>query len=362
MSTTAASNTNDNEPLPPNNDGPQSPSSFFTLPKDIVLNILARVTRHKHPILSCVSKNIRSLVRSSELHKTRSLQGKDDSFYVCFRDFYSPFLFFHWFTLDQNRLVSIPFPSPPEPNSSALMIGHEIYLVGGCLNNLCRSMWILDSRSGKLRQGPNRLVARHFPAVGVVDKKIYIFGGYQEEHKEVQAEVFDTKTESWDVAPNPNVDLKCLSMSVVNRSLDGKIYVRNTAGQVIVYDPSDGKCEKIDIQMRATDVCVIDNVLYIWQYHGGLKWYDSTMIQWRVVKGLNLGYISSSRIVLAESNGKLVFLQECSTKKKTEICCAMVALERGPNALGIVGKVEWSDRILSVPLGYQIVHCVGRTD
>lgn len=119
--------------------------------------------------------------------------------------------------------------------------------------------------------------------------------------------MFDTKTESWDVAPNPNVDLKCLSMSVVNLSLDRTIYVRNTAGQVIVYDPRDGKCEKIDIPMPTTDVCVIDYVLYICQSHVGLKWYDSKMMQWRVVTGLNVKYNSSNRIVLAESNGKLVF-------------------------------------------------------
>ncbi|CAA7033073.1 unnamed protein product [Microthlaspi erraticum] len=370
MSTTTASNTN--EPPPPNNDDPpQPPSVFSTLPVDIVLNILARVPRNHHPMLSCVSKNFRSLVRSSELHMTLSLQGNDDSFYVCFRDFDSPSLTYHWFTLDddQRRLVSVPFPSPPEPNSAALMIGHEIYLVGGYRNHSCRSIWILDSRSAAMRKAPRRHVACCFPAVGLVDEKIYMFGGHQDEHNEIQAEVFDTKTQTWDVAPNPDMRVKCVSMSAVNPSLDSKIYVRDTDGQVIVYDPSDGKCEKIydvqdDVSLWSQDVCVIDNVRYIYQECFGLMWYDSEDMEWREVTGYKLGYCSANRVTLAEYKGKLAFIRECycSTKKKTEIWCVILALEREGDALEIVGEVEWAGLILSVPHGYEIMHCLGRTD
>ncbi|CAA7049539.1 unnamed protein product [Microthlaspi erraticum] len=365
MSTAAAFSTN--EPLPPNNDPPQPPSSLTTLPTDLMLNILARVTRYHHPVLSRVSKKFRSLVRSSELRMTRSLQGNEDSFYVCLGDFNSPSLTYHWFTLDQSRLVSILFPPPREQHSTALMIGHEIYLVGGhdIHRTPCKSMSIIDSRSGELRQGPSMRVARRHAAVGLVDEKIYVFGGGQhDEHNyNMQVEVFDTKKQTWDVAPNPEVDFKDISMSVVSRSLDRKIYAKNDT-HVVVYDPRNGKCEKIDLPdwgfYCIKSMCEIENVIYIYCYHVGLMWYDSKKLEWRAVKGVKLGGWFLCRTTMVEYNGKLAFLRERENNGKTDIWCSMIALEWGWNALEIVGKVEWSHPILSVPQAYQIVHCLGR--
>lgn len=143
----------------------EAPSLFSSSPNDIVVNILVRVPRRYHPILSCISKELRALVRSSELNKTRSLLGKD-CFYVCFNEYIGLSTNSHWFTLTENRrLISIPVPSPPEPYAAALMVGPEIYLVGGTYNHPSRNLWILDPLSGKLRQGPSRLVATSSPAV-----------------------------------------------------------------------------------------------------------------------------------------------------------------------------------------------------
>ncbi|VVB06405.1 unnamed protein product [Arabis nemorensis] len=55
--------------------------------------------------------------------------GKD-CFYVCFEDYHNNT--YHWFSLTEDRrLVSFPFPSPPKPRFAALMVGHEIYFIGG---------------------------------------------------------------------------------------------------------------------------------------------------------------------------------------------------------------------------------------
>ncbi|CAA7044851.1 unnamed protein product [Microthlaspi erraticum] len=364
MSTTAASN--NNEPPRTNNEHPHSLSpSFSWLPNDTVLNILARVPRRNHPILCRVSKNFQSIVRSSALHQTRSLMGKD-YLYVCFRDFGSPSLAYHWFTLDENRLVPIPLSSPPQPNSTALMVGHEIYFVGGYINNhSCKSMWILNYVSCKLRQGPSTRVARRRAAVGHVDKKIYVFGRFDHKDKDIQAEVFDTKTQTWDVAPNPNMDVQCIWMSMVNQSLDRKIYARNYK-HVVAYDPRDGKCDKIYLPNNdrscSDDVCMIDNLLYIHCSYVGLIWYDSKEKEWSVVKGLKLDVYSASEVKMAEHNGKLVFLwtRSCQEDTKWEIWCAMIALDR--SGVEVMGKVEWFDHVLTVPCDYKIMHCLGRTD
>ncbi|VVB06408.1 unnamed protein product [Arabis nemorensis] len=174
---------------------------FSSLPNDIVLNILARLPRRYHPILSCVSQELRSLESSSELRKTRSLLGKD-CFYVRFIELhYGQFSPYHWFTLTEDRrLVSIPFPSLPEPCFTAATVGHDIYFVSRSM-----SMWILDSRSGTLREGPSLLVACDIAAVGLVNDNICIFGASVDKiYQDIQAQVFDLKTQTWQIAPNPN--------------------------------------------------------------------------------------------------------------------------------------------------------------
>lgn len=140
-------------------------------------------------------------------------------------------------------------------------------------------------------------------------------------------------------------------MSVVSPSLDRKNYARNVEGQVIVYDPRDGECEKIDVENDRScskDVCVIDNLLYIYYSYVGLMWYDSKEKERRVANGLKLSGYSASKVVMVEYNGKLVFLRQRSWyKKKKEIWCAMIALDR--SGVEITGKVEWFDGVLSVP-------------
>ncbi|CAH2061389.1 unnamed protein product [Thlaspi arvense] len=248
------------------------------------------------------------------------------------------------------------------------MVGPEIYLVSGYYNHPSRDIWILDFRSGKLHQGPSMRVARRFTAVGLVDQKIYAFGGYEVEYEEIKADVFDTKTQTWEVTevgPVFNLERSCLWMSVVSPSLDRKVYVRKSA-HVIVYDPRDGNCEKIDIPNDYSfnyDVCVIDNMLYIYRSYVGLMWYDSKKKYWRLVKGLKLDEYSAFDIRMGEYNGKLVFLRNPSSleeDKKREVWCAMIALDR--NGVEITGNVEWSVRVLSVPCDYMIMHFFGRTD
>lgn len=53
--------------------------------------------------------------------------------------------------------------------------------------------------------------------MGLVDDKIYIFGGRSEEgYEDIQAQVFDLKTQTWQVAANPTVELQNIWMSLAN--------------------------------------------------------------------------------------------------------------------------------------------------
>ena len=345
----------------------EAPSwSFSSLPDDIILNVLARVPRRYQPILSCVSKKLRSLVRSSELQITRSLRGKGDRFYVGFKKAYSCSSYvtwdsYHWFTFTEShhRLASIPFPSSPlKPYSTTpIMVGTDIYIVGGS-----RNMWILDTRSGKLLRGPKSPVFRDRAAVGLVNDKIYIFGGTcpKSYYEDIQAQAFDLNTQTWQLAPNPSVKVNSINNSVVTPALGRKIYVMS-GKNVIVYDTRDGTCDEI---IRAEDfnsqtICVVDNVLYMHYHDVGLMWYESKAKEWRVVHGLKFkGYFSN--IKMAEYNGKLAFLWH--SVNNGEVWCSMIALY-GSSNVAIRGLVEWSDRLLSdVPFSYYVKDFMVCTD
>ena len=75
-----------------------SPVDLSSLPDDLLLNCLARVSRLYYPILSLVSKRFSSLVASPELYKIRKLLGQTEScLYVCLESMSG--FDRHWFTL-----------------------------------------------------------------------------------------------------------------------------------------------------------------------------------------------------------------------------------------------------------------------
>ncbi|EOA19334.1 hypothetical protein CARUB_v10003749mg [Capsella rubella] len=310
----------------------EAPSILFSsLPNDIVLNILARVPRRYNSILSCVSKQLRFLIRSSELRITRSLLGKD-RFYVCFLEISSITTSDHWSTFTEDRpcLVSIPFPSPPEPFSAILTLGPEIYFYGGLLEKH------VDPRLSVRKVASRRM--QRYPSASV-----YL------------------KTQTWQVAPNPTAKLQCLSKYVVAQSLGRKIYGRDNQN-VIIYDTRDGECEKIipaNENYKCGVMCVVDNVIYMHYYCLGLMWFESKEKLWRMVHGLELnGHFSST--AMAEHNGKMAFLWH--DRNKRELWCAMIALY-GSSQVAIHGRVEWSHRLLShVPSNYFIKYFMVCTD
>ncbi|OAP00558.1 hypothetical protein AXX17_AT4G29670 [Arabidopsis thaliana] len=122
-----------------------------SLPDDLVLVIIARVSILYYPILSLVSKSFRSLLASPELYKVRSLLGRRESrLYVCI-NMYSYKNGPSWFTLcrkpdrtttssnkeqEEDRssgyvLARIPIPhSPLTQRYSLAAVGSNIYNIG----------------------------------------------------------------------------------------------------------------------------------------------------------------------------------------------------------------------------------------
>ncbi|CAN6974169.1 unnamed protein product, partial [Brassica oleracea var. botrytis] len=291
---------------------PQWSSPIPSLPYDLVLLCVARVSRLYYPTLSLVSKSFRSLVSSPELYKTRSLFGFTEScLYVCFtKDL--------WYTLCRKPDKTLKSGSSgPCSQFSSLAVGSNIYNIAfpRSLNVLPR-VSILDCKSHSWIEAPSLPVELHSFSASVVDHKIYV-AGFDHRLMKNSFEVFDTQTRVWDSLSTSNTSAEREEMFIKKAiSIDGKFHA----------------------------YCVIGNVLY-YAKEGVFKWYDTERRTWRDLQGLvGLPKITRHRefIRLGDYGGKMVvFWVHVIWTYYKKIWCAEISLERRPDTSEIWGKVEW---------------------
>ncbi|CAH8360675.1 unnamed protein product [Eruca vesicaria subsp. sativa] len=344
-----------------------SPSSFSSLPNDIVSDILARVPKRFHPTLSCVSKTFRRLLLSPELHKIRSLLRKD-SLFISFANKPNDAA---WFTLrraennpTENRFVSIDlvFPSQREKDPSIVSIGSELFFICGSFYP-SSTMYVLDSRTGKFRKGPSSRADKLYRSVGVVGSKVYVVGSYRDD--EIHVEAFDVRTQTWELAPFPEDQRSWWGLAAtvsLNRKVCTLRYFDNVAK---CYDTRDGSCESFGLPkgdwLGRTGACVMNNVLYVYYARFGLMWFDSELEMWRVVDGLTRLKKVWSVVAMAEYYGKMALLWEDKVGgERKDVWCRMVSLERSEE--GVQGIAEASQLLGSVPRGYRLQHCLSVSD
>ncbi|CAH8268066.1 unnamed protein product [Arabidopsis lyrata] len=354
-----------------------------SLPDDLILSCVARVSRLYYPTLSLVSKSFRSLLASPELYKARSLLGRTEScLYVCLR--LTPFKSNSWFTLCRKPhqtltskkkkkssgyvLATVPIPHSPRAHLSGLVaVGSDIYNIGGCRKIYetppSSSVWILDCMSHTWREAPSLPVEPMRLSASVLDGKIYVAGS--KESLENLFEVFDTKTQTWDPESSiPCSKTKGIFLWSKSTCIDGKLHVVadrhgvvSPMGAVIAYNCKEGRWDMVEQNMEcfkfSSSHCEIDNVLYC-VLHGAIKWYDTKVRLWSRLKGLvKLPKFSHDACIkLADYGGKIAVLwvdeSSYSGGKKNKIWCAEIALERRQNC-EIWGEVEWFGHVLTVP-------------
>ncbi|XP_010489786.2 PREDICTED: F-box/kelch-repeat protein At5g51250-like [Camelina sativa] len=365
-----------------------------SLPDDLALSIVARVSRLYYPILSLVSKSFRSLVASPDLYKARSLLGTTEScLYACFNCLSG----FRWFTLcrkpDHHQtltnneeeeeekkktstttttttsgyaLASIPIPNTPYSEfASMVAVGSEIYNIGAEQpgKSPSSSVFILDCQSHTWRTAPSLPVELYTVSVGVIDGKIYATGLCDDDDPNNNLKLknslslFDPKTQAWDPQPLP-CRQTVGTFSRHSASIDGKLHVV-AHKMMAVYDVKESKWDVLSNRsmyygMVPNSYCQIDNVVYSASPES-FRWYDIQAGRWRVLQGL-VGlptFRRDSVFRLANFGGKLAVMwwQTISlyTGKK-KICCAEIALERRSSSATceIWGKVEWFDHVLTL--------------
>ncbi|CAH8344279.1 unnamed protein product [Eruca vesicaria subsp. sativa] len=375
-----------NEPrvLEPAREPTQNPS----LPDDLIVSCLARVSRLEYPKLSLVSKSFRSLLASPELYKTRSSLALTEScLYVCIS--FANDSIHHWFTLCRKPdrtlttnkrkkkpsgyvLAKLPTHHSRSAHWSGLVtVGSDIYNIGGPVGDDKKpssSISILDCRSNTWREGPSLLVKRNYPHANVIDGKIYVTGDSNSSSPQWM-EVFDPKTQTWELVSSPPAQIRLLYDHIsTSAGIDGKVHIFGSSNG-LAYDTREGRWESVGMEMSSEWVwfsyCVVQNVIYFY-YDGEFKWYDTKARLWRVLKGLK-GLPKFPRYIArlaAYDGGKMAVFWDrvvASTGYVDKmIWCAVIALERR-NDEEIWGKVEWKDAVLKVPKSCRINHTLAAT-
>ncbi|KAJ4890274.1 Galactose oxidase/kelch repeat superfamily protein [Raphanus sativus] len=351
--------------------------SLSSLPEEIVLRCLALVPRIYHVSVSLVSKQLRSLVLSPELNGLRSIRNKK-SLHVCLRKGYNDV---HWFTLrpseetetaTEYRLVPNPTPFPPHPNhgSSTVVVGSKIFFIGG-YREPSSDLWILDTRSGNMTQGPSMSVprAKNEAAVGVIDGKIYVIGGggfaperFQEE---IQVEVFDLNSETWELAGMENVR----KTSRCSASVEGKVYMVEYE-EINVYSPRERMVRMVSQRLSeggrkdvlndsAFIVCVVEDVLFAFFSKSGVMWFNTKLNVWRRLLGRDgkeLPFVLHANEMAEYDDGRLVVLYTVSKSVR----CVVVSLHRSGDM--ICGTIDWSGVLGTVRHSFDFLHCLAVSD
>ncbi|CAA7050680.1 unnamed protein product [Microthlaspi erraticum] len=350
------------------NPSPLRSIPILSLPDELLLSCFARVSRSQYPTLSLVSKRFRSLLSSPELYKARSLSGHTEScLYICLWS--SPG--YRWFKKTTNGYVLAKVPVRFSPPHSArfwglVAVGSNIYNIGSRSDYEAYSstVSVLDCRTHTWREAPSLPVELTSISASVLDQKIYVAGLCEYGGSVLQ--VFDTKTQTWDLSPPPPPEEGefCASRSAC---IDGKFHVVTSKKKVVAYNAKGGcrwevNGKEMGRYMRSDCYCEIENVLYS-VLNGYFRWFDTEEGLWRDLKGL-VGlpeFPPGAPIRLADYGGKMAVLweekvvYEHSFKSRTIVWCAEISIERRPKSCEIWGIVDWFDRLLQVPLVNDLV-------
>ncbi|CAH2076141.1 unnamed protein product [Thlaspi arvense] len=219
-----------------------------------------------------------------------------------------------------------------------------------------RDVLLLDCRTHTWSRAPSMGVARASAAAGVVDGKIYVFGGCLSRDCSKWAEVFDPKTQTWDSVPPPpdrNMRCRCIHDSVVVK--EEKLYAVDGMDRTFYYSPKEekwGRGNTITPQGNERDWCVIDKVMYACDRKGNLCWCEPDRLEgepegkyWREVKGLGSlkESLATSRLVHVDSKTEALWEAQKSRFGREEKLVDLLPGARLSNSGGNI-VVFWDKR------------------
>ncbi|KAL0652095.1 hypothetical protein Bca4012_094786 [Brassica carinata] len=393
------SNSNADEPPRKYSTHPPPPPSLSSLPDEIILRCLALIRRSYHLNISWVSKHLKALVRSPDLNLLRSTLPKT-SLHVCFQESSTDYdddhddddSYFHWFTLNETstteyQLVPNPkLPSPPQYGSSTAAVESKIFFIGGSTEP-STDLWILDTRSGTMTQGPSMSVnsMQYGSSTVVVGSKIFFIGGSTEPSTDLW--ILCTRSGNMTQGPSMSVPREKGDMENVRKTSrcsasDNVAPPMVEYEEINVYNPREFERERM-VRMvsqrlergqkdmlndSAYLVCVVEDVLYAFFNQSGIMWFNTTLNVWRRLldrDGKQLPFIFHADAKAEYEDGKLVILYMLREKEiyhtvAKSVRCMLVSLHRSGDM--ICGTVDWSGTMGTVPDSVNFLHCLAVSD
>ncbi|KAJ4867968.1 putative F-box/kelch-repeat protein [Raphanus sativus] len=345
-----------NNPIAPprkKNKKTKSPS-LSSIPDDVIVNVLARISKSHYRSLCLVSKNFNSLLSSPDIYFARSLIGN----------------------IEARLYVGLWLPNPSSYHSWSTLhfpVHSEIYQIGGSNEDKrTRAVRVLDCRSHTWRRAPDMKVARKHARSYFLDEKIYVIGGCTETKKYLtsRGEVFDLKTQTWKPLPKPPSDDDVqLYKSVV---CGGRLYAftMNNNNKNYAYDPNEERWVQeagfVGLGRINGPWCVIGSAIFA-ERDRTFMWCDPRNGKWSVVYGLYHIYLERANnyrtVQLVNHDGKLVIIWHqwnWRYKEYTSIWCAVISLEeRLSPSSDLWGKVERCNVVLgSVHTSVKLSRCL----
>ncbi|KAJ0097351.1 hypothetical protein Patl1_27574 [Pistacia atlantica] len=318
-----------------------------SLPNDVAINILARIPRSLHPILASVSKSIRALLSSPLLYTTRAILNSSQPFLcLALRVPSTRSLLFYTLHQSPHRQQPLLAPLPHSlPASRRLRCRRRRshFLPHRGVRRRCAVLARVGPRlpAKHVGKSPQHARGARVPGGRRVDGKVYVLGGCL-------------------------VDTWSKKQKLGRR---GKVYAMADRGGV-KFDPKEMSWESVeselDLGWRGRG-CVVDGVLYCYDYLGKIRGFDSGV--WREVKGVVGGKgvkkgLSLPRFLcgatMANVGGKLVVVWEGRGGSEVEVWCAEIDVERGEGG-ELWGRILWCNVVLKVPEGSTIVNCAAVT-
>ncbi|KAL5538463.1 hypothetical protein UlMin_045699 [Ulmus minor] len=333
---------------------PQSPAEGILipgLPNNIALNCLARVPRFHHPVLSAVSKPIRSLLASPAFFNRRSLLKCSESLlYVKLmrisscgvEETFSLSTLYHKPNQNQEiekNLVLVPSPPTPVPLEcfDCVAIGPKIYVSGANI----AGFWVFDCRFHSWEIGPDMLTARTHGDMCVVDDKIYVMGGISPSASPF-GEVFDPITGQWEIICGPDeLGYECCV------SVGSKIYVVYEQGGLV-------------FETKTKIACLVDGIWYYFTESGKIRGFDESSGVSKKLKGLEKEEFSRRPLPsMANVGGRLVLVQQRNGfGEDAEIWCGEIEVTKIGNGdlFGVVRRLNKVAR--GFPERFRVRNCL----
>ncbi|KAL9841361.1 F-box protein [Arabidopsis thaliana] len=294
-----------------------------SLPNDLIVTILARLSRSYYPKLSLVSKTFRAILASPELYQTRILLSRTETFlYVClsFPGEPNP----GWFTLYRK----------PNQTLTTKKKKNSVHLLAPILNS----------------------PPVEFPSLIAVGSYLYAFRAAIEEGTSDSlncVEVYNTDTQTWIPVP-PNKRIFKL------QHMKGMLYMN--VSKLLSFAAQDAEelaplFPKLRFRSR---FFLHGEITYHYDPSVKFRWRRRQGGVWRSLVGLEglPKFARYSSVKLADCGGKLVVLWHkyvpASGYEEKMVWCAEISLEKRSKK-EIWGKIEWFDAVLRVPKYYQFV-------